>query len=103
MAKIRWLIENGVVVLTLFDFIIQQFLCIFALVCARRLFYITNSAVICVASLAARLKYELSYTTKNIQELADDFNFPSQSYFTRYYKRMTGLTPSEFRKERAMK
>ena len=55
------------------------------------------------SAVTARLKYELSYTTKNIQELADDFNFPSQSYFTRYYKRMTGLTPSEFRKERAMK
>ncbi|MBO7240506.1 MAG: AraC family transcriptional regulator [Bacteroidaceae bacterium] len=55
------------------------------------------------SAVTARLKYELSYTTKNIQELADDFNFPSQSYFTRYYKRMTGLTPSEFRKERAIK
>ena len=58
---------------------------------------IIDSAVI------AMLKYELSYTTKSVQELADDFNFPSQSYFTRYYKRMTGMTPSEFRKDRAMK
>ena len=55
------------------------------------------------SAVTARLKYELSYTAKSIQELADDFNFPSQSYFTRYYKRMTGLTPSEFRKERTMK
>ena len=55
------------------------------------------------SAVTARLKYELSYTTKSVQELADDFNFPSQSYFTRYYKRMTGLTPSEFRKERALK
>ncbi|MBO5865327.1 MAG: AraC family transcriptional regulator [Bacteroidaceae bacterium] len=55
------------------------------------------------SAVTARLKYELSYTAKSIQELADDFNFPSQSYFTRYYKRMTGLTPSEFRKERALK
>ena len=55
------------------------------------------------SAVAARLKYELSYTTKSIQELSDAYNFPSQSYFTRYYKRMTGLTPSEFRKERALK
>lgn len=55
------------------------------------------------SAVTARLKYELSYTAKSIQELADDYNFPSQSYFTRYYKRMTGLTPSEFRKERAIK
>ena len=50
--------------------------------------------------VATRLKYELSYTSKSIQELADEYNFPSQSYFTRYYKRLTGKTPSEFRKER---
>ena len=55
------------------------------------------------SAVTARLKYELSYTTKSIKELSDKYNFPSQSYFTRYYKRMTGLTPSEFRKERAMK
>lgn len=55
------------------------------------------------SAVTARLKYELSYTTKSIQELSDGYNFPSQSYFTRYYKRMTGLTPSEFRKERAIR
>lgn len=55
------------------------------------------------SAVTAKLKYELSYTAKSIQELSDAYNFPSQSYFTRYYKRMTGLTPSEFRKERALK
>ena len=55
------------------------------------------------SAVTARLKYELSYTSKSVQELAEEYNFPSQSYFTRYYKRMTGLTPSEFRKERANK
>lgn len=51
-------------------------------------------------AVSSRLKAELSYTSKTIQELADEYNFPSQSYFSRYYKRMTGMTPSEFRKER---
>ena len=55
------------------------------------------------SAVTAKLKYELAYTTKSVQELSDEFNFPSQSYFTRYYKRMTGLTPSEYRKERTMK
>ena len=55
------------------------------------------------SAVTARLKYELSYTTKSIQELADEYNFPSQSYFSRYYKRMTGVTPSEFRQARADK
>lgn len=52
------------------------------------------------SAVAARLKYELSYTGKTIQELSDEYNFPSQSYFSRYYKRMTGMSPSEFRKKR---
>jgi AraC-like DNA-binding protein len=52
------------------------------------------------SAVSARLKYELSYTSKSIQELADEYNFPSQSYFSRYYKRMTGMTPSEFRKRK---
>ena len=52
------------------------------------------------SAVASRLKYELSYTGKTIQELSDEYNFPSQSYFSRYYKRLTGMTPSEFRKKR---
>lgn len=51
-------------------------------------------------AVSSRLKYDLSYTDKSIQELADEYNFPSQSYFSRYYKRLTGLSPSEFRKSR---
>lgn len=52
------------------------------------------------SAVVLRLKYELSYTSKTIQELADEYCFPSQSYFSRYFKRLTGLTPSEFRKKR---
>ncbi len=52
------------------------------------------------SAVASRLKYELSYTGKTIQELADEYSFPSQSYFSRYYKRLTGMTPTEFRKKR---
>ncbi len=51
-------------------------------------------------AVSSRLKFELSYTDKSIQEIADEYNFPSQSYLSRYYKRITGLSPSEFRKER---
>ena len=53
------------------------------------------------SAVTTRLKYELSYTSKSIQEIADEYNFPSQSYFCRYYKRMTGVTPTDFRKRRA--
>ena len=50
------------------------------------------------SAVSARLKYELSYTSKSIQDLADAYNFPSQSYFSRYYKSRTGFTPTDFRK-----
>ena len=52
------------------------------------------------SAVAAKLKYELTYSSKSIQELADEYNFPSQSYFSRYFKRLTGVTPTDFRKER---
>lgn len=52
------------------------------------------------STVSARLKYELAHTSKSIQEIADEYNFPSQSYFSRYYKRLTGFTPSDFRKGR---
>lgn len=51
-------------------------------------------------AVSSRLKSELAYTDKSIQELADEYNFPSQSYFSRYYKRMTGQSPTDFRKNR---
>lgn len=52
------------------------------------------------STVVSRLKYELSFTDKSIQELSDEYNFPSQSYLSRYYKRVTGVSPSEFRKNR---
>lgn len=54
-------------------------------------------------AVSSRLKSELAYTDKSIQELADEYNFPSQSYFSRYYKRMTGVSPTDFRKNRLEK
>jgi len=33
----------------------------------------------------------------NISEIADDMNFSSRSFFTRYVKKVLGVSPSEFR------
>lgn len=44
------------------------------------------------------LKRELLTTTRNIQEIAWDFGFSSQQHFTKFFKKQTGLTPTEFRK-----
>ena len=39
----------------------------------------------------------LSSTTMTVQQIADELNFPSQSVFGKYFKRVTGLSPREYR------
>lgn len=50
--------------------------------------------------LSSQLKLELNSTNKSIQELTEEYNFPNQSYFSRYYRRMMGETPSDTRKNK---
>ena len=39
----------------------------------------------------------------NIQQIADELNFPSQSVFGKYFKRLTGLSPKDYRRQRYKK
>lgn len=39
----------------------------------------------------------LIYTNLNISEIAHEMNFPDQSYFSRFFKRESGLSPQQFR------
>lgn len=39
----------------------------------------------------------LKYTEKSIQEIAFQLNFPNQSFFGCYFKRITGMSPSQYR------
>ena len=39
----------------------------------------------------------LSSTTMTIQQIADALHFPSQSVFGKYFKRVTGISPREYR------
>lgn len=39
----------------------------------------------------------------SIKEISDEFNFPTQSFFGRYFKRVTGLGPREFIKQCSIK
>lgn len=41
----------------------------------------------------------LRFTTMNVQEISDVLNFPSQSFFGKYFKRHTGLSPKAFREQ----
>lgn len=37
-------------------------------------------------------------TTMTIQEISDELNFPSQSVFGEYFKRLTGMPPKAYRR-----
>lgn len=42
-------------------------------------------------------KVLLKSSNLNIQQIADELNFPSQSFFGKYFKKVTGLSPKEYR------
>lgn len=44
-------------------------------------------------------KVMLSSTNMNIQQIAEELNFPSQSFFGKYFKKATGMSPKEFRNQ----
>lgn len=39
----------------------------------------------------------LSTTTLTVAQIADEFNFPNASFFTKFFKEHTGITPKEYR------
>jgi AraC-like DNA-binding protein len=40
----------------------------------------------------------LKSTDMSIQQISDELNFPSPSFFGKYFKRVTGMSPSEYKK-----
>ncbi len=42
-------------------------------------------------------KVLLKSSNLNIQQIADELNFPSQSFFGKYFKKLTGMSPKEYR------
>lgn len=42
----------------------------------------------------------LKYSTMNIQEIAYYLNFPNQSFFGKYFKHHSGMTPSEYKRSK---
>lgn len=45
------------------------------------------------------IKFLLENSNKSIQEISNELNFPNQSFFTRYFKHHTGMTPTAFRNQ----
>lgn len=50
-------------------------------------------------ALATAIKVELRHTAKPLKEIAYEMSFPNMSFFSKFFKRMTGLTPMDYRKE----
>lgn len=53
---------------------------------------------ICIA-LTGRLIERLEDSGDSISQIADDFNFPDLTTMTKFFKRQTGKTPTEYRKD----
>lgn len=45
------------------------------------------------------IKKRLSTSDLSINQIADEYNFPNPSFFGRYFKQHTGMTPGEYRKQ----
>ncbi|MBR1546802.1 MAG: AraC family transcriptional regulator [Prevotella sp.] len=48
-------------------------------------------------SLLNHIKAELRHTDKSVAQIAEEMNFPNPSFFSKYFKRLTNMTPAEFR------
>lgn len=48
--------------------------------------------------LISEAKAMLKTTDMTVLQISDDLNFPSQSFFGKYFKRLTGMSPREYRK-----
>jgi len=48
--------------------------------------------------VALEAKALLKSTNMTIEQISDELNFPSQSFFGKYFKRVTGMSPSDYKK-----
>lgn len=48
-------------------------------------------------SAIAHIKYRLKHSDKSIKEIAEEFNFPNQSFFGKYVKAYVGMSPVNYR------
>lgn len=50
-------------------------------------------------AIITRVKIELKHSDKSVAQISDEMNFPNPSFFSKYFKRLTGQTPLEFREQ----
>jgi AraC-like DNA-binding protein/quercetin dioxygenase-like cupin family protein len=61
-----------------------------------------TSLQIVKAKQLLEIKRLLVHTNLNVSEIANQLNFEDQSYFSKFFKRETGLTPLQYRNEALM-
>lgn len=44
-------------------------------------------------------KLMLCHTDKLVYQIADELNFPNASFFSKYFRRMAGMTPNDYRRK----
>jgi AraC-like DNA-binding protein/quercetin dioxygenase-like cupin family protein len=60
-----------------------------------------TSSQIVKAKQVMEIKRLLVHTNLNVSEIAQQFNFEDQSYFTKFFKRESGFSPLQYRSEMA--
>lgn len=50
--------------------------------------------------IALEAKMMLRSTSKNIQEISNELNFPDMSFFGKFFKRMTGMSPKSYKENK---
>ena len=48
-------------------------------------------------ALITRIKIELHHTDKSAAQIAEEMHFANPSFFSKYFRRLTGMTPGEYR------
>jgi AraC-like DNA-binding protein len=49
-------------------------------------------------SVVLEARAMLKSTNMTIQQISDELNFPSQSFFGKFFKRVTGMSPKAYQK-----
>ncbi|HJD32606.1 MAG TPA: helix-turn-helix domain-containing protein [Candidatus Eisenbergiella stercorigallinarum] len=53
----------------------------------------------CIQARVRQASEALSNTTKSVQQIAAEAGYEDEKYFSRLYKKVTGLSPSEYRRK----
>lgn len=48
-------------------------------------------------ALITRIKIELRHTDKSSAQIAEEMHFANPSFFSKYFRRLTGMTPGEYK------